>query len=132
MSEANVETVRRALAALDQRDVEAYLEVASPEIELINPVSALEGPSVGHDGIRRFFDELEAHAETSSFEVEEVRAVGSKVLAFFTLTARARLSGAETSADVGSVYEFEDGKIRHAHVFADRDEAVKAAGAGES
>ena len=38
MSEENVETVRTALRALDQRDVDGYLRVASPDIEVINRV----------------------------------------------------------------------------------------------
>jgi hypothetical protein len=37
----NIEVVRTALTALDQRDVELYLSVASPEIELINPARHL-------------------------------------------------------------------------------------------
>ena len=92
MSQENVEIVRSALAALDRRDVEAYLELASPEIKLITPASPLEGPTTGHDGIRRFFGELETYAETSAFQVEEIRAVDSRVLAFFTLTALGRIS----------------------------------------
>jgi hypothetical protein len=48
MSQENVEVVRRALAALDRRDVEAYLEVASPQIELITPALPLQGPITGH------------------------------------------------------------------------------------
>ena len=76
MSQENVEIVRSALAALDRRDVEAYLELASPEIELITPASPLEGPTTGHDGIRRFFGELETYAETSAFQVEENQGCG--------------------------------------------------------
>jgi NAD(P)-dependent dehydrogenase (short-subunit alcohol dehydrogenase family) len=48
MSEENVGTVRMALRALDQRDVDGYLRVASPDIEVINPASEKEGASVGH------------------------------------------------------------------------------------
>jgi ketosteroid isomerase-like protein len=57
MSQDNVEVVRRALAALDRRDVEAYLEVASPQIELITFASPLQGqgPITGHEGIRDVF-----------------------------------------------------------------------------
>jgi ketosteroid isomerase-like protein len=57
MSEQNVETVRIALSALDQRDVDGYLRVASPEIEVINPASEIEGAAVGHAGMRRVFAE---------------------------------------------------------------------------
>ena len=131
MSQENVEIVRSALAALDRRDVEAYLELASPEIELITPASPLEGPTTGHDGIRRFFSELETYAKTSAFQVEEIRAVDNQVLAFFTLTALGRISGAETSVHVAGVYDVEDGKLRRARIYPDRVEALEAVGLSE-
>ena len=102
MSEENVEIVRIALRALDQRDVEAYLRVASPQIELITPAAPLVGANVGHEGVRRFFKDMEELSGSGSFEVKEIRAVGPRVLAFFTVTAVGRMSGAETSVDVAS------------------------------
>jgi hypothetical protein len=39
MSQENVEIVRTALTALEQRDVELYISVASPEIELVTPAA---------------------------------------------------------------------------------------------
>src|SRR6478752_9324962 len=103
MSRENIEVVRRALAALDRRDVEAYLEVASPQIELITPASPLQGPTAGHEGIRKFFRELWSFSETSRFQAEEIRAVDGRVLAFFVFTATGR-DGIETSAHLTGVY----------------------------
>jgi ketosteroid isomerase-like protein len=117
--------------ALDRRDVELDLSVASPEIELINPASPLEGPSIGHEGVRQFFEEAEAFAESSSVEVDEITAVGSRVLALFTLTTVGRVSGTETTVDLAGVYSFEDAKISRAHIFTDRHEALEAARAPE-
>jgi ketosteroid isomerase-like protein len=90
MAEDQIEIVRTALTALDRRDLELYLSIASPEIELFTPASPLEGPSVGHEGIRRFFEETEAHTESSSVE-----------------------------------------KLRRARIYADRREALQAAGLSE-
>jgi ketosteroid isomerase-like protein len=132
MSQENVDVVRHALAALDRRDVEAYLEVAAPAIELINPSSPIEGPVTGHDGIRRFFRELWEYSEASEFRLEEIRAIDEgRVLAFFVLTAVGRLSEVETSVNLAGVYDVQDGKIRSAHIFADRAEALEAAGLSE-
>ena len=127
MSQENVEVVRRALAALDRRDVEAYLEVASPQIELITPASPLQGSIVGHHGIRGFFEEMWSFSDASEFQVEEIRAVDDRVLAFFLVTASAR-DGIQTSSRVAGVYDLEDGKIRRAHIFGDRAEALDAVG----
>jgi ketosteroid isomerase-like protein len=130
MSGENVEVVRRALAALDRRDVEAYLEVASPQIELITPASPLQGSITGHEGIRGFFREMWSFSDASEFQVEEIRAVEDRVLAFFVITATAR-DGIETSSRVAGVYDLEDGKIRRAHIFGDRGEALEAVGLSE-
>lgn len=131
MSQENVEVVRQALAALDRRDVEAYLEVASPQIELITPAAPLEGPLTGHEGIRKFFNEMWTYSDTSEFRVEEIRAVAGRVLAFFVLTATGRQSEVETSSRVAGVYDLEHGKIRRAQIFADRAEALEAVGLSE-
>src|SRR5512133_769997 len=103
MSQENVEVVRRALAALDRRDVEAYLKVASPDIELIQPAAPLEGPITGHEGIRRFFGDLRTFSDASEFRVEEIGAVGERVLALFVLTGRGRISEVQTSVPLAGV-----------------------------
>jgi ketosteroid isomerase-like protein len=131
MSQENVDVVRRALAALDRRDVEAYLEVASPQIELITPALPLQGPIAGHEGIRDFFRDVWSFSEASEVQVEEVRAVEERVLAFFVITATGRQSEVKTSSRVAGVYDLEQGKIRRAHIFADRTEALEAVGLSE-
>ena len=130
MSRENVEVVRRALAALDRRDVEAYLEVASPQIELITPGSPLLGPTVGHEGIRKFFRELSSFSQASEFRVEEIRPAGERVLACFVFTATGR-DGVQTSLQVTGIYDLENGKIRRAEIFADRAAAFEALGLPE-
>jgi hypothetical protein len=69
--------------------------------------------------------------DTSGFQVEDIRAVDSRVLAFFTLTTLGRISGAETSVHVAGVYDVEDGKLRRARIFPDRAEALAAVGLSE-
>ena len=131
MSQQNVAVVRQALAALDRQDVEGYLEVSAPDIELVNPATALEGPITGHDGIRRFFRELWTYSDASDFQVEAMWPVDeNRVLAFFQLTTQGRKSEVETSVRLAGVYELEDGKIRRAQIFADRAEALEEAGLG--
>jgi ketosteroid isomerase-like protein len=132
MSQENVDVVRQALSALDRRDVDAYLTFASPAIELINPASPLQGPAIGHKGIRGFFRELSEYSKESEFRLEDIRAVGEqRVLAFFVITAVGRNSDVETSVKVAGVYDLEDGKIRRAEIFSDRAEALEAVGLSE-
>jgi ketosteroid isomerase-like protein len=129
VSTENVELVRTALTALNRRDVEAYLSVVSPQIELINPASELEGPSIGHDGIRRFFSELDTWADIS-FQVEDIAAVGERVLALFTLSGQGPMSGVAMSTKLAGVYEFADGRIRRVQIFTDRTHASEVARTG--
>jgi ketosteroid isomerase-like protein len=69
---------------------------------------------------------MEGSSESSSVAVTELRAVGERVIAFLRLSGVGRLSGAETSMDLAGAYSVEDGKIRRAEIFADRDAALRA------
>jgi hypothetical protein len=51
----NVTTVQLAVAALNDRDVDAYLACCVENVELQTPVSPVEGPYRATTGIRRFF-----------------------------------------------------------------------------
>src|SRR5215204_5686515 len=59
MSEENVEVVERALAALNERDIDGYLACCTEDIQLRTPVSPVAGMYEGADGIRRFFADIE-------------------------------------------------------------------------
>jgi ketosteroid isomerase-like protein len=131
MSRENVEVVRQGLAALEQLDVEAYLKLASPRIEIFSPMSPLEGPFVGHEGVREFFSEMESFVGDRKVQVDEVRAVEPRVLASFSATIRGRTSGAETRTQLAVVYDFEGGKILCVRAFLDRAEALEAVGLSE-
>jgi ketosteroid isomerase-like protein len=54
VSRENVETVRRALDALNHGDVDRYLTCCTDNIELRPPISAIEGAYEGQAGVRRF------------------------------------------------------------------------------
>ncbi|MGZ8667559.1 MAG: nuclear transport factor 2 family protein, partial [Solirubrobacterales bacterium] len=58
MSQETVEVVSRAIAAINGRDIDAYLALCDPDVELINPVAAIEGPNRGEAGIRNFFQAI--------------------------------------------------------------------------
>ena len=45
---------------------------SSPDVELVNPATPLEGPITGHEGIRRFFRELWTHSDASDFQLGEI------------------------------------------------------------
>jgi ketosteroid isomerase-like protein len=48
-----LEVVQQALAAVNEGDVEAYLALCAPDVELFSPLAGLEGADVGEEGVRR-------------------------------------------------------------------------------
>jgi ketosteroid isomerase-like protein len=131
MSEENVDTVRRAISAINARDVDAYLAVCRPNIELINPIAAIEGANRGEAGVRSFFDGI--REATTRFELEVERLVplgGDRVLAFLTLKLESERGFPQTQP-LTNLYELEEGKLLRVRVFRDRTEALEAAGLSE-
>jgi len=128
MSQENVETVRRAIAAINAREIDAYLAYCTENVQLLIAES-VGAEYFGADGIRRFFTDIEDVGPDFLIEVERVQAVGdSHVLALLRTSSTGRVSGIVTGAESGNVYDFVDGKISRIRIFLHRDEALKAAG----
>jgi ketosteroid isomerase-like protein len=131
MPEENVEIVSRAIAAINDRDVDAYLALCDPDVELINPVAAIEGPNRGEAGIRNFFQAIDEAATRFELEVERLRPLGNdRVLAFLILNLESE-RGFPQRQPLTNLYDLKDGKLLRVRVFFDREEALEAAGLSE-
>jgi ketosteroid isomerase-like protein len=130
MSQENVDTVRRAIAAINAREIDAYLACCTENVELLTPLALLGAEYVGADGIRRFFTDVEDVGPDFRIEVQSVQAVGdNNVIAFMRTSSTGRASGIATSIEgQTNVYDFIDGKISRIRIFLDRDQALKAVG----
>jgi len=127
MSQENVETVGRAIAAINTRDIDAYLACCTKNVELLTPLAAVGGEYLGSDGIRRFFTDIEDAGPDFRIEVQRVRAVGdNNVIVFMRTSATGRTSGIVNDTESTNVYDFIEGKISRISIFLDRDEALKA------
>jgi len=130
MSQENVETVVRAIAAINARDIDAYLACCTEDVELLLPMAGAQ--YLGADGVRRFFTDIEDIGPDFRIEVQRVQAIGdSNVLAFLRVGSTGRASGIVTAADSANVYDFIEGKISRIRIFLDPDEALKAVGLEE-
>jgi ketosteroid isomerase-like protein len=128
MSEENVEIVRGAIAALNKRDVDGYLGLCAPDVELITPVAAIEGPSVGAQGIRQFFAGIDEAMTEFHLDVTELRALdGQRVLALGQVRSVSKGGFASTLPFVNT-YEIRDAKLCRIRVYNDQDEGLRAAG----
>jgi ketosteroid isomerase-like protein len=128
MSQDNVETVERAIAAINARDIDAYLACCTENVELLLPMVGAQ--YLGADGIRRFFTDIEDIGPDFRIEVQSVQAAGhNNVIAVMRTSATGRASGIVTGTqEQTNVYDFLEGKISRIRIFRDRDEAVKAVG----
>jgi ketosteroid isomerase-like protein len=131
MSQENMDVVSRAISAINERDVDAYLALCKADIELINPLAAIEGPNRGEEGIRRFFDGIHEATIRFELEVEQLRPLDdNRVLASVTLRMESE-RGFPQSQALTTLYELDSGKLWRVRVFTDRAEALEAAGLSE-
>jgi ketosteroid isomerase-like protein len=129
MSQENVETVGRAIAAINARAIDAYLACCTEDVELLTPLAAVGGEYLGPDGIRRFFTDIEDAGPDFRIEVDRTQAVGdSNVIVFMRTSATGRTSGIVNGTESTNVYDFVEGKISRIRIFLDRDAALEAVG----
>ena len=99
MSQENVELAYRALEAFNRRDPDAVLALAHEEVVVESRLVAMEGGYHGHEGVRRWWENVFDVLPDYEVEVEEVRDLGD-----VTLTRlRARAHGAESAAPLDEV-----------------------------
>ena len=128
MSEENVKIASQAIAAINDRDVDAYLALCAPDFELINPLAAIDGPNRGEAGIRNFFQAIDEGATRFEMEVERLRPLANdRVLAFLMLNLESE-RGFTQRQPLTNLYDLKDGKLLRVRVFFDREEALEAAG----
>jgi ketosteroid isomerase-like protein len=122
---------RSLFDAFNRRDLDAALELVHPEI-VFQPVTAavMSGgePYCGHDGIRRYFSDVETHWDELVIDPVQIRAAGRAVVALGEASGRARLGSFE---DVPTkwVLKFRDGLVVSAQIFSDDAGVREALGA---
>jgi ketosteroid isomerase-like protein len=132
MSHENVEIPRRLIDAYNRQDIPVFIELLDPHVEWIPIMAALEGRVYrGHDGVRRWLDDLVQDWEYFEAYVEEFHDLGDRVLIFGRWRARGRASGVVLENQPATwIYEVKDGKVVRMRTFTDRGEALEAAGLG--
>jgi uncharacterized protein (TIGR02246 family) len=131
MSEANVEVVKRLIAAIIRHDLDAFMEIATPDVEFVTLMTDLEGSLHGREGIGTFMDNVHATVDDPVFNVEDFRDLGDAVLALGRIEGRTRHGGVQIAAPLGGIYDFRDGKAWRMRSYPDHDEALRAAGLSE-
>jgi ketosteroid isomerase-like protein len=131
MSQENVEVVRQLYSAMNARDLEAVAELADPNVEWIPDSRVGQGPVRGRGDIIRFFMEQAEVFDEFHVEPERFWDTDDKVLVFIRTTGHGAASGAGFEIRIGHLWTLRDGLVVRGEGYANRDEALEAAGLGE-
>jgi|SRR5918996_2209119 ketosteroid isomerase-like protein len=129
----NVEALRRAAEAVKKNDPSILDELLDPEVvwEVRETAPDLMGTYHGIDEVRGWFAKWEQAWEAWDWNHPEMTAHENKVIARMHLWGRGRNSGIEIEDDIWQVWSFRNGKVIHYRDFANREEALAAAGLHE-
>ena len=130
MPEGNVDLVQEWFVATARRDLPRMLEIASPDIEYVPIMAALEGRIYcGHEGIEQWLEELYAHWDTFEPIGEEFFERGDTVIALGCWHACGKVSQAKLDSEPATwVVEFRERKMTRLQTYTSRTEASDALG----
>jgi ketosteroid isomerase-like protein len=126
VSEENVEIVRRVFAAWERGDF-TYVDDFDPEIEFEMVDWPHQTKVNGIDAMwETWRSTLSAWVGFRSIP-DEITGFGDRVLVTTRVEGRGKESGADVSADVATVFTFENGKVTRMALYWNRDAARREA-----
>jgi hypothetical protein len=122
------ELARQALSLLGDDEVEPFVALCDPEVELRPLIAGVEGDHYrGHDGVRRWFEELSSSFDERRAPILSIDALGTDALvAEIALHLRGRGSGIEIDQHVFGGARYRDGLVVWWGFFETREEALAA------
>jgi ketosteroid isomerase-like protein len=134
MSQENLDLLRRGFEYV-VRTGELLPETVHPDFVWDTTTFSSVGLNlkkcVGLDEANRWLAEWGEGFENWSLDVEDVFDAGEQVVTFVRQHATSRLGGPEVEMRFAQVWTFRDGRIARMEMYADRDEALEAAGLRE-
>jgi len=129
---SNVEIIRLLTSAFNRRDLDAFSELTTPDVEWLPVFAArVEGdPFRGREGIEAFLAEVAETWEQFRPVPEEFEDLGDRVLALGRLETRGRGSGVPVQAPWGGIFDLREGRVCRIRTFLDHDEARRTARGG--
>ena len=121
--------MRSAYEHLNRGDVEGLVGLCDEDF-LIDMSERVFNPDTyrGHDGIRRFFEEVRGVWESYRWDVEETLVAGDLVVAMLHCEGQGREGGARADWDVAWLWRFRRGTPVSLRLYRDRAQALEAAG----
>jgi uncharacterized protein len=132
MSQEKVEIVKRVTDAFNRREVDALLDLATPDCEMSSQLlDATADDFQGRGGLERFYAMLSDSWEDFQSVAQEYLDLGDRVLALGRNRGRGKGSGVPVEGPYGAVFDFRGDKISRIRLFVDHAEASRAAGLSE-
>ena len=130
-SKANLENIRQAVETFNRGDADAFVALATPDVEWEDAMFWSEGTKVfhGREELRDWFAQVREPWETIRIAAEEILDAGDdRLVVELKVTGVGSGSGAETQLQVWMVYWYVEGLAAKRRVFRERTEALEAAG----
>jgi ketosteroid isomerase-like protein len=130
----NVDLVQKSFEAMRAWDVDALLELHSPDVEFL-PLTGTRvesGGYQGHAGVRAYFAEARELWDVLEPRADECTDLGDYVVVTGRCRVRGRVSGAESEPACAWVLEVRDGRIVSHRTCRTHDEALHHAGVAPS
>jgi ketosteroid isomerase-like protein len=128
MSQENVEIVRRFFEDYRRGDFDTALECLAPDV--VYKVTQ-EAPAHGPEAVRAIWERWEGAWEDLETVDEDYVDAGDQVVVTVRYSGRGAGSGVEFDQKSFEVYELRDGRCVRKTEYADRAEALAAAGVSE-
>jgi ketosteroid isomerase-like protein len=125
------EVVASLFEAFSRRDLPSALSLVHPEV-VFQPMTAAVTragePYRGHEGIRRYAEDVERHWVQLTIRPKQIRCAGRAVVVL-GLVSGSGPGGSFEDAPTTWVVKFKDGLVAHAQIFSDERNVVDALGA---
>jgi ketosteroid isomerase-like protein len=119
-----LEVVRALMGALRKADVEAATEHFAADATWLGSIGGLEpGMARGRDAVGRAFRDYLSTWRGLSFEGDDIRAAGDRVLVLIREHARGSGSGAPVEGRTAAIFRVEEGRITQVVSYMDRERA---------
>jgi ketosteroid isomerase-like protein len=133
MSEENVETLRRAVQALDRGDDDEWVAAWHPDAELYDftELPDIPQPYRGHEGVRRWVANVRSVLGDFRMNPQAFTPIGDAVLMDVEVRGTGARSGIPVVMVVHVLAWMRGDKIARSRAFLDRAQALEAAGLSE-
>jgi hypothetical protein len=136
MSQENLEVVRRALAVNRSgppgETVEQVVALAAPTVRFRSRLTSVEGAAYkGHEGARRYYDDLSDAWREWRNEVDEIAEIRPDTVLANTRFLATGHSGVTVELRSFTLWVLSDGKVLELTAFSSERDALEAAGLSE-